>query len=199
MIYAPNMLLIGAADRNAGKTTFACEIIRRFQHTPVHAAKVTAIQERDGTCPRGGKGCGVCTSLEGDYCITEENCSEGVKDTQCLLAAGAKRVLWLRVLKAKLEEGAQEFLDALGPDTPVVCESNSLRTVVVPGLFLMLKREGSDAIKQSAQQVQHDADALLYSDGYRFQFDFKRISLAGNCWQLKAAAPPPTVQNNEDI
>ena len=52
MIHAPNMLLIGAADRNVGKTTFACEVISRFVDTPVSAAKVTAIQERNGLCPQ---------------------------------------------------------------------------------------------------------------------------------------------------
>lgn len=184
MIYAPNMLLIGAAGRDVGKTTFACEIIRRFLDAQVHAAKVTAIQARDGLCPRGGKGCGVCTSLEGDYCITEETCTDGEKDTQRLLAAGAKQVLWLRALKSKLEEGAQEFLDAIGRDTPLVCESNSLRNVVVPGLFLMLKSPDAKEIKASAQQVRPHADIMIDSDGRQFQFDFDRISLVANCWQL---------------
>ncbi len=150
MIYAPYMLLIGAAGRDAGKTTFACEIIRRFYEAPICATKVTAIQARDGLCPRGGEGCGVCTSLEGDFCVTEETDARGRKDTQRLLAAGAQRVLWLRVLKSKLEEGARVFLDSFCPDTPLICESNSLRNVVVPGLFLMVKHTESNEMKVSA-------------------------------------------------
>lgn len=184
MIYAPNMLLIGAASRNVGKTTFACEIVRRFMDTPVSAAKVTAIQERDGLCPRGGKGCGVCTSLEGDYCITEETSVEGTKDTQRLLAAGAHQVLWLRVLKEQLEQGAQELLEKIGKNTPVICESNSLRTVVVPGLFLMLENPESPQRKQSATAVRHYADTIVHSDGQHFLFDFDRISLAASTWHL---------------
>ncbi len=184
MLYAPHVLLIGAAGRDAGKTTFACEIIRRFQNVPLNAAKVTAIQARDGMCPRGGKGCGVCTSLEGDYCITEETDPEGEKDTQRLLAAGAQRVLWLRVLKSKLAEGAGAFLDAFCPNRPLVCESNSLRNAVVPSLFLMVKHSESKEVKVSAQRVLSRADAVIYSDGKRFQFDFERISLAATGWQL---------------
>ena len=184
MIYAPNMLLIGAAGRDVGKTTFACEVIRRFLDINLYAAKVTAIQARDGLCPRGGKGCGVCTSLEGDFCITEETRTDGKKDTQRLLAAGAKQVLWLRALKSKLEEGAREFLDTIGPDTPLVCESNSLRNVVVPGLFLMLKNPDAKEMKTSAQQVHSHADIMVHSDGHHFDFDFDRISLVANCWQL---------------
>lgn len=187
MIYAPNMLLIGAADRNVGKTTFACALIRRFVDIPVSAAKVTAIQERNGLCPRGGKGCGVCTSLEGDYCITGETCTDGVKDTQRLLASGAQQVLWLRVLRQKLQEGAQELLEKIGKDTPFICESNSLRHAVVPGLFLMLKNPENQKMKQTAADVQHHADCFVYSDGQHFQFEFERLSLKENTWRLDEA------------
>jgi len=189
MIFAPNMLLIGAAGRDAGKTTFACEIIRRFGSAPINAAKVTAIQARDGLCPRGGEGCGVCTSLEGDFCITEESDADGKKDTQRLLAAGAQRVLWLRVLKSKLEDGARVFLDSFCPDTPLVCESNSLRNIVVPGLFLMVKHSESREMKVSAKRVMSHADAIIYSDGKQFQFDFERISLTMHGWQIDGKAP----------
>ncbi|HOC70286.1 MAG TPA: hypothetical protein PLL36_13620 [Candidatus Hydrogenedentes bacterium] len=196
MIFAPNMLLIGAAGRNAGKTTFACEIIRRFRNAPVNAAKVTAIEARDGLCPRGGEGCGVCTSLEGDFCITEETDPEGKKDTRRLLAAGAQRVLWLRVLKSKLEEEAGAFVNAFCPDTPLVCESNSLRNAVVPGLFLMIKHSASREIKQSAQGVLSLADAVIYSDGTQFQFDFERISLAATGWRLDGKVPEHAAREN---
>lgn len=196
MIYAPHMLLIGAAGRDAGKTTFACEIIRRFHAAPINAAKVTAIQARDGMCPRGGKGCGVCTSLEGDYCITEETDPEGKKDTQRLLAAGAQQVLWLRVLKSHLEEGAGAFLDSFCPNTPLVCESNSLRDTVVPGLFLMVKHLDSKEVKASAQRVLSRADAVISSDGKQFQFDFERISLAPNGWRLDGKVPEYAAQRS---
>ncbi|HPO12003.1 MAG TPA: hypothetical protein PLI09_01055 [Candidatus Hydrogenedentes bacterium] len=193
MLYAPNMLLIGAADRNAGKTVFACEVIRRFREVPVLGAKVTAVQERDGKCPRGGQGCGVCSSLEGDFCLTEETETSGAKDTQRLLASGAQRVFWLRVLKQHLETGTQALLDALGPDTPVICESNSLRHAVKPGLFLMIQHRESNTFKVSAQGVRQYADETLSTDGQHFDFDFNRIKLANKRWVLD---PPANPANN---
>jgi hypothetical protein len=185
MIYVPNMILIGAADRNAGKTTLACELIRRFSNVPVMGAKVTAVQERDGTCPRGGEGCGVCSSLEGSFCLTEETQRGSAKDTQRLLASGAQRVFWLRVLKDHLELGARTLLDTIGPDTPIICESNSLRTVVTPGVFLMVQHRDSKTPKLSAQAVMEYVDARVGSDGQNFDFDIDRIGLEKGCWILR--------------
>jgi hypothetical protein len=185
MLCVPQMLLIGAAGRDAGKTTFACELIRRFSDAPVMGAKVTAVQESDGTCPRGGQGCGVCSSLKESYCLTEETESCGDKDTQRLFASGARRVFWLRVLKAELELGAHALLDALGPDTPVICESNSLRHAVTPGVFIMLKHLGGKAVKASARGVWQYADAVVSSDGQEFDFNFDRLVLVENQWKLR--------------
>ncbi len=187
MIHAPHMLLIGAAGRDAGKTVFACTLVNRFRHAPVLAAKVTAIAERDGTCPRGGEGCGVCSSLEGDFCITEETNPKGAKDTQRLLGAGARRVFWLRVLKERLEVGARALLDTLGPDTPVISESNSLRHAVEPGLFVMVRHCAATTVKASAQAVLPYADIEIRTDGKSFQFDFNRIVLTEKGWLLSDA------------
>ena len=185
MIDAPNMLLIGAAGRDAGKTVFACKLIGRFRQVSQLAAKVTTIQEQGGACPRGGAGCGVCSSLEGDYCITQETTAMGSKDTQRLLNAGASRVLWLRVLKASLAEGAQALLEQLDKAAPIICESNSLRHVVRPGLFVMLQHRDRDVVKASAREVRDYADAIIYTDGHIFDFDFDRVTFVNNRWVLR--------------
>ena len=97
MLKLQNMLLIGAADRNVGKTSFACSIIKKYSDSlPVVALKITVIKEKDGKCPRGGQGCGVCTSLSSDFLITEEFNSASGKDTSKMLVAGATKVFWLR-------------------------------------------------------------------------------------------------------
>ena len=99
MITIPGMLLIGSSGRNVGKTELACRIISRFAgRSDIVGIKVTTIARKSDTCPRGGAGCGVCSSLTGQYCITEENDRASCKDTSKLLAAGARRVYWLRVL-----------------------------------------------------------------------------------------------------
>ena len=189
MIYAPNMLLIGSAGRDSGKTTFACALMERFRDRhEIIAAKVTTVQERDGTCPRGGEGCGVCAAIEGRYCITEETASGGTKDTQRLLRAGAHKVYWLRVLREHLAEGATALIEAIGKDRLAVCESNSLRTVLEPGLFLLFRHSDMKTTKTSASAVLEHVDKAIVWDGARFDFDVRDMVAAGSRWTFRYEA-----------
>ena len=98
MFKLDEMLMIGSAESNVGKTELACALLRKFSKScNITGIKVTTIKDEDGRCPRGGEGCGVCSSLEGVYHITEELNRNSGKDTARLLAAGASRVFWLRV------------------------------------------------------------------------------------------------------
>ena len=66
MIKLPGMLMVGAVRRGIGKTKFACSLIKRFSsQCNITGIKVTTVEKADGTCPRGGSGCGVCSSLQG--------------------------------------------------------------------------------------------------------------------------------------
>ncbi len=106
MIKLDGMLMIGSSGAKVGKTELACALIRKFSKSrPIIGIKVTTIKTKDGQCPRGGEGCGVCPSLEGNFAVTEEVDSSSEKDTARLLAAGASQVFWLRVMKTHLEEG----------------------------------------------------------------------------------------------
>ena len=88
MIKLDTMLTIGSAGSNVGKTELVCALLRKFsKKVDIIGIKVTTIKDKDGQCPRGGKGCGVCSSLDGDFHITEETNSESGKDTARILAA----------------------------------------------------------------------------------------------------------------
>jgi len=166
MIIRRNMLVLGSTGRNVGKTEFACRLITRYAAThAVVGIKITTIKERDGRCPRGGKGCGVCSSLQGNYCITEEHEGPANKDTVRMLSAGAHKVYWLRVLKEHLAEGIAELLDLIPVDALVIAESNSSRLVLKPGLFLVVRERGSTTVKASCQDVIHLADKVFDFDG----------------------------------
>jgi molybdopterin-guanine dinucleotide biosynthesis protein A len=189
MIRLERMLMIGSAGANVGKTELACAIISKFcKSNPLIGIKVTTIQAKDGKCPRGGAGCGVCSSIDGDFVITEEaDCTSG-KDTARLLAAGARRVFWLRVIRAHLDEGLASLLDVVGPDAALICESNSLRKVVEPGLFLMVTSGGGRPWKKSAGGVAEFADKVVTSSGGDFDFDLDRVTLVGGKWAIRAEA-----------
>jgi molybdopterin-guanine dinucleotide biosynthesis protein A len=179
------MLMIGSAGANVGKTQLACALINKFgKDQDIVGIKVTTITAKGAQCPRGGWGCGVCSSLEGDFCITEETDSTSGKDTARLLAAGASRVFWLRVMKTHLKEGMTALLDKIGPDAVLVCESNSLRQVVEPGLFLMVKGRHLKAWKSSAEEVKEYADRIVTSKGDGFDFDIDRVKLTDGKWTI---------------
>ncbi|MEK7995110.1 MAG: NTP transferase domain-containing protein, partial [Planctomycetota bacterium] len=174
---------------NVGKTELACALLRKLsRHHDIAAIKVTAIGDKDGQCPRGGEGCGVCSSLEGNFRITQETNRRSDKDTSRLLSAGASRVYWLRVLKTHLEEGASALVEMLGAHTTCICESNSLRRVVEPGLFLLARRENSKPWKESARQVQRYADRIVTARESTFDLDLNRIKLIGGQWKLREKA-----------
>ena len=194
MIKLDGMLMIGSAGANVGKTELACALIRKFsKSTDIIGIKVTTIKAKDGRCPRGGKGCGVCSSLDGEFHITEEIKTDSGKDTDRLLAAGARRVFWLRVMKTHLKEGIAALLDIIGHDAISICESNSLRQVVEPGLFLIIKDHNQKAWKRSARQVKKYADRIVVSDSNGFDLDLDRIKLApdligGGKWLMQEEA-----------
>lgn len=179
----PKLLMIGAAGRNAGKTEFACRVIKRLSREfPVTGVKVTTVDDRTGECARGGEGCGACTSFTGDICVTEERCEEPDKDTSRLLAAGAKKVFWVRVLRESISRAASALKDLSGPDALIVCESNSARLAIDPDLFLVVREKGSSACKPSCQAVLPFADAVIESDGERFSLSPEQVSFSYGHW-----------------
>jgi len=185
MIRLDGMLMIGSAGANVGKTELACSLLNKFsKNHNIIGIKVTTIKNKDGQCPRGGEGCGVCSSLEGNFCITEETNRFSGKDTARLLEAGANRVFWIRVLKEHLVEGVTALLDVIGPKAVSICESNSLRQVLEPGLFLMARNNDSDSWKKTAQQVREYADRIIVSDGSGFDFALDWIKLVDGKWTL---------------
>ncbi|MFH1530225.1 MAG: hypothetical protein ABIK09_05750 [Pseudomonadota bacterium] len=182
MIKLPHWLLIGAAGRNAGKTALACALIAR--HHPVAAVKVTVVRPSDHGCPRGGDGCGVCSSVDDTpYWITEETDRASPKDTARLLDAGASPVLWLCTRQAALPEALDALLARL-PDGPVIAESNSLRHLVTPGLFLMVRLQGDPTTKPSARAVLPHVDRVVHSDGAVFDLDLDDVVLEDGAWRL---------------
>jgi molybdopterin-guanine dinucleotide biosynthesis protein A len=76
------------------------------------------------------------------------------------------------------------LLETVGRDAAVICESNSLRQVVEPALFLMVESAAGRPWKQSAAEVRQHADCIVRSDGSRFDFDLERVQHVGTRWLL---------------
>ncbi len=185
----PNMLLIGSTGRNSGKTVLACSLIRRFsRQTRVIGLKVTTIHGAGTTCPRGGEGCGVCSSLDGDFCVTKETDSNTEKDTAKMLESGAVEVFWLRVRAGCMEAAVTALGELLPPDTPVIAESNTLRRFVTPGVFFIVKPECSGEVKPSAKRVLGYADRVIQGNRERTNIDTDEITFTRGRFLLRRDA-----------
>lgn len=188
--------MIGAMGRNLGKTELACQLIRRFaERSPIAALKVTTVARDDGSCPRGGDGCGTCSSLGESWCVNRELDAGTEKDTSRLLASGARASYWLRVREGALEPGARGLLAQVPDGWASVCESNSLSRIVEPGLFLQVRAADERSAKSSARAVAHLVDGVVVSDGTGFDLDLERISLVDGAWALRRDACAVVVED----
>jgi molybdopterin-guanine dinucleotide biosynthesis protein A len=186
MLSLPNVLLIGATGRNVGKTEYAVRLCARLAADgPVAAVKITVIKAGgEGRCPRGGQGCGVCSSLgERPFILQQDDCPGSGKDTHRLRAAGAQPVWWLRVREQELAAGLVALAAELDPAVPVVAESNSARHGLEPGLFLIIQDSGG-AVKASCQRVLPYADVLARRIGDGWDVGVERPRFAAGRWSL---------------
>jgi hypothetical protein len=69
-----------------------------------------------------------------------------------------------------------------------VCESNSLSSVVEPGLFLQVRGVAERTIKSSARAVAGLADRLVVSDGSGFDVPQGWLSLLDGQWAMRREA-----------
>ena len=185
MIKLDGMLMIGSASTKAGKTELACALLGRFskKHNIV-GIKVATIKDKNGQSPHTGEGRGIHSLPEGNFSITEEFNKNSGKDTSRLLAAGAGRVFLIQTLREHMSETITALLDIIGPEVISICESNSLRQVIEPGLFLIVRNNDSDLWKNSARSVRQYADRIVVCDGSSFDLDLGRIKLVDGKWAL---------------
>lgn len=185
----PGWILLGATGRRAGKTELACSLIRAASQThPVVGVKVTVVSEEAAGCPRGGAGCGACSSLEGDFQIAEERGEVPGKDTARMLASGARRVFWLRCRRDRMRAALEGLLPRLGRDVLVVAESNSLAHAAQPDLFLMLTGDGQEAVKPTATAALPLAQRLVGAAAGDFDLAPRHLAVVDGVWHLVEAS-----------
>lgn len=159
MITSCASLIVGAATRNCGKTTFICHLLSRFsEHEPV-AVKVKTLYPGDQV--HHGRGRNLPAAWE----LREEGIENGLEDSRRLLGSGAWRVFYLKVWHDHLAEALKTLMDQIPAGHPVIFESNSVREVLQPAAFLMIVYQDSTEMKPSASRLLHLADQLIVTDG----------------------------------
>lgn len=186
LLCIPQMILIGSSGRNSGKTTIAVKLIDQLKNKfSIIGLKITTIEQKNGKCPRGGDGCGTCSNLKGNFELLEETNKNSKKDTSILLAAGAEKVYWLKCLKTDIDSAISAFMTLISENALIICESNSLRNVVDPGIFVMLNNTKNNIIKKSASEVVDKADIIIEND-FKDNIDFMAEKILTKFLQLQA-------------
>ncbi len=103
--------------------------------------------------------------------------------------AGAEKVYWLRSLRSALAEGMRALFDQMRNDglslenACIICESNSARKAVEPGLFLIV-REAGDDFKPSCAEVYDEADRIILFHGDGWDIDPDELEFSDARWRL---------------
>lgn len=175
--------MIGSTGKNTGKTTLACKIIKNF----CNQNKIFGIKATTFKTEREFHHIDNHISSKEGFHIFEENSIDSAKDTARMLAAGAVKVFWLQAKKENLKKGFNALMQKLNQDSIIVCESNSLRSIVKPGVFIMLGNKNNPDHKASAEALLHLADKFIVFDGENFDIDLKKIKLVNGKWSLADA------------
>ncbi|HOC36293.1 MAG TPA: hypothetical protein PL079_03615 [Tenuifilaceae bacterium] len=161
MLTIPNLFLVGGNSRHSGKTTLACEIIRRL----AKEQEVTAIKFiRFDPDEKEMHGSHLGESEFSGYSIMRETNNHSSKDTSQMLQAGAKEVFYIRSGEEFMEQASIDFLTRYNHGQPLVCESSALRHFVEPAVFVMMMRIPPIGNPKSVESYLPLADRILYFD-----------------------------------
>jgi hypothetical protein len=157
------LLVVGGQSRNVGKTALVVDLIRAFPEADWTAVKIT--QYGHGVCAVNGEACN-CAPREHAVALDAETDRSGRSDTSRMLAAGARRALWLRTKQGRLAEGLPLLLremESAGQEGvgSWIVESNSLLGFLQPRLYLAVLDPGVDDFKESARRFLDRADAYI--------------------------------------
>jgi hypothetical protein len=165
-----NMVMVGAAHKNVGKTEFCCDLIRKYaRHEQVIGIKVT---------PEDGP-------VDGDnWQIYEETGEETGKDTTRMLEAGASSVYWVCVQQDFLEEAMEDLLEDLPDGACLVCESTRVRHVIEPGVFVIIRKMAQEGMKPSCEALIDQADQVVVFEANSWDVTPESVSFVDGSWQL---------------
>jgi hypothetical protein len=102
-----------------------------------------------------------------------------------MITAGASEVYWINTKINFIETAFQEFIQQIDEKAVIVCEYNSLRKVVEPGLFIMIRNVMNNNIKSTATDVIEFADKEIIFNGNGFEnFQISDLCFTNGKWSL---------------
>jgi len=136
----PFIIGIGGAHSKVGKTTIACQILKRLSGWG--AIKYTN------------------TSFYSSIVDSPEILRQENKDTDRFLDAGAQDVLWVQSPPEDLKEILQIAIDRLSHLKGIIIEGNSAIEALEPDIVVFVTR--NEELKRGAEKILEMADAVIY-------------------------------------
>ncbi|MGE5420773.1 MAG: hypothetical protein ACM3UT_11345 [Chloroflexota bacterium] len=133
----PNLLIISGTSRKSGKTTMACRLIKHFRDLAPVAIKISPHFHEVSPgllAVDGGPG----------FAVYEETNADSDKDTSRMLKAGAGKVFLILAWDADVMKIFKKVIEGIPKDTPVLCESPTLRKYFEPGAFIIMSSDNPD-------------------------------------------------------
>lgn len=153
------LVAVGGHTRNIGKTSLACGLIAAAPELEWTAVKIA--QFGHGICSANGKPCG-CAVDDPDhpFSIDEETEAGAHDDTRRMLAAGARRALWVRAPQGGLRQAMPSFREAVAGNPYVLVESNTLLDFCEPDFYAVVLDFRIADFKASCRRHLERADAF---------------------------------------
>jgi hypothetical protein len=165
------IIVVGGATRGVGKTSLICALIAAFPQFSWTAVKVTSHHygQREPVSEE----------------IIEQSATQAEQgtDTSRYLAAGARRALLVTASTVGLP--LVDIRAALGTDTNVIFESNTIINFLNPDLCLAIVGASPSDSKPSFELLMQKADALVSST----ETGTERLNLLSSVPQFALTAP----------
>ncbi len=136
----PFIIGIGGAHSKVGKTTIACQLLRRLSNWGAIKYTKTSIYS---------------SIIDNPEILRQEN-----KDTGRLMNAGAKDVLWVQSPSENLQEVLQIAIDRLSHYRGIILEGNSAIEALEPDIVVFVSGDGE--IKRGAEKTLRMADIVIF-------------------------------------
>jgi hypothetical protein len=177
MIKLSNTLILVGTNRNSGKTSLACELIRAnsSDFKPVgikispHFHEVMEWEE---------------VLLRNDQCmIIRETRNNTGKDSSRMLSSGAHAVYYIQVWDNNLKAAIDYLTPYLPEDQPIICESGWLRRIIEPGCFIILNRKGNVQMKENIADYKNLPHLWMEFEDPGFDRDPGTIKFKAGTWR----------------
>ncbi len=166
MIFLSDWIIVGGTGRNIGKTTLVEKLVGKFGlQASVTALKISNIK------PENSRFHGHDVELFSEKILLQKEWrTDGNKDSMRFLKAGAQTSWFIQTEDVFLPETFPKIQAVLEESPWVVCESNSLRNFVKPGLFIMVKGKNDTFGKKNVRGLLQLADVVVKALQWK-QFD----------------------------